>query len=90
MLKFRAQHPETQSAKMAEILGQQMGIPLTAANVRQTIHRAREKFGELLVAEVARSLETTERDQVEQELIDLGLHTHCGDALERWANKDST
>jgi RNA polymerase sigma-70 factor (ECF subfamily) len=84
LLKYRARHTDTSSADMAEVLTKQLGKPLTAANVRQTIHRAREKFGELLIDEVAQSLGTSDLDQVEQELLDLGLHTYCGDALQRW------
>jgi len=55
---------------------------LTAAGVRQTLHRARVKFAELLVAEVGRSLETSMPDRIEQELIDLGLLPYCREALD--------
>src|SRR5262249_61540540 len=44
VLRYRAEHPEQRSGDMAAALGKQMGKPLTAAGVRQTLHRAREKF----------------------------------------------
>jgi RNA polymerase sigma-70 factor (ECF subfamily) len=84
LLKYRVRNPDTSSAKMAAELGQQLGQKLTAAGVRQTLHRAREAFGDLLVEEAARSLETTDRDAIAQELIDLGLHAYCKDAIDRW------
>jgi hypothetical protein len=51
--------------------------------VRQTLHRAREKFAVLLLDEVARSLQTDDLDRIEQELIDLGLQSYCRSALTR-------
>ena len=80
-LHFRSSNPEVSSAEMAERLGAKLGRPLTAAGVRQTIHRAREKFADLLIEEVAGSLGAADLEAVEQELIDLGLLTYCQDAL---------
>jgi len=77
VLRLRAEHPELASAEMAARLSASDGQPLTAAGVRQTLHRAREKYAELLVEEVARSLQTTEPERIEQELIDLGLLEYC-------------
>src|SRR5262249_29459922 len=44
VLRFRAEHPKMSSEEMAEALSRELGKPLTAAAVRQTLHRAREKF----------------------------------------------
>jgi hypothetical protein len=63
---------------MAQVLGHRLGKPLTAAAMRQTIHRAREKFADLLIDEVARSLQTGDVERLEQELIDLGLFVLSG------------
>jgi hypothetical protein len=68
---------------MAARLGARLGRPLTAAGVRQTLRRAREKFSDLLLDEVAHSLQTADPGAVEQELIDLGLLSYCQDALQR-------
>jgi hypothetical protein len=39
----------------------------------------------LLLDEVARSLETADREWLRQELLDLDLLGYCGPALDRWA-----
>jgi DNA-directed RNA polymerase specialized sigma24 family protein len=87
MLHFRSKHPEIDSARMAAALGEELGRPLTAASVRQTIHRARAKFAELLLDEVARTLPGEDADALEQEVIDLGLHAYCADTLRRRKGK---
>ncbi len=83
VLRFRAEHPDLSSAAMAEQLSARMGKPLTAAGVRQTLHRAREKFASLLLDAVAQSLEQPTQDQLEQELLELQLLEHCRPALQR-------
>jgi RNA polymerase sigma-70 factor (ECF subfamily) len=87
VLRFRAENADVRSAEMARRLQARLGKPLTGAGVRQTLHRARERFADLLLEEVARSLETAEVDRLEQELIDLDLLTYCRDALGRFARK---
>ncbi len=82
VLRFRADHPEMRSPQMAEELSARLGRALTPAAVRQLLHRARERFAELLLVEVASSLETPAPEQVEQELVDLGLFDYCRSALE--------
>ncbi len=57
--------------------------PFTAASVRKTLQRAREKFAALLVEEVTRSIESNDPTHVEDELIALDLLRYCRVALER-------
>jgi RNA polymerase sigma-70 factor (ECF subfamily) len=83
LLHFRASNPDVSSAQMAEQFAVKLGRPLSAAGVRQTIHRARELFADLLLDEAATSLETTDLDRVERELIDLELLPYCQDAIQR-------
>jgi RNA polymerase sigma-70 factor (ECF subfamily) len=83
VLRFRAQHADLSSTEMAEQLSAQLGKPLNAAGVRQTLHRARERYGDLLIDEVSHSLDKPSMEQVEQELGDLGLLEHCRPALKR-------
>jgi RNA polymerase sigma-70 factor (ECF subfamily) len=83
VLRLRAEQPRLSSGGMAEQLGARLGRRLTAAGVRQILHRAREKFAELLLAEVARSLQTEARERLEQELIDLGLWTYCRTTMQQ-------
>jgi RNA polymerase sigma-70 factor (ECF subfamily) len=89
-LRLKDAHPGLRSAQLAEQLTALLGRPVTAAGLRQTLHRGRDLFGELLVQEVARSLRTTPGEEVtaarlEQELIDLSLLlSYCKAALERY------
>jgi RNA polymerase sigma-70 factor (ECF subfamily) len=81
VLRWRAEHPKAPAARLAEEFTARHGKPFTEAGVRQTLHRAREKFAELLLEEVARSLETDRPDLLEQELVELGLLAYCRTAL---------
>jgi RNA polymerase sigma-70 factor (ECF subfamily) len=83
VLRFRAEHPDLPSPRMAEELAVRLGRPLNAAAVRQMLHRAREAFADLLLAEVAQSLDEPTRERLEDELIAVGLLEHCRPALER-------
>ena len=55
---------------------------LAHAGVRQILHRARERFAKLLLAEVQSSLDTLVCERVEAELVDVGLLEYCRPALE--------
>jgi RNA polymerase sigma factor (sigma-70 family) len=83
VLRFRADHPEMQSPHLAEQLTTLLGRPFTAVGVRQALHRAREKFADLLLDEVIHSLENATAEQLQEELADLGLLDYCRPALER-------
>ncbi|HEV8060346.1 MAG TPA: hypothetical protein VGP68_10760, partial [Gemmataceae bacterium] len=82
-LRFRADHPELRSPEMAEQLSAQMGKPLSAAGVRQTLHRARDRFADLLLDEVVQTLGRSAEDDLGQELIELNLLKYCQSALDR-------
>jgi DNA-directed RNA polymerase specialized sigma24 family protein len=83
VLRFRADHPEMRSPQMAEHFTAKLGRPFTPAGVRQALHRAREKFADLLVDEVTHSLGNATAEELEEELVDLGLLDYCQPALER-------
>jgi RNA polymerase sigma factor (sigma-70 family) len=85
VLHFRAEHPEASSQEMAEQLQELLGKSLTASGVRQTLHRARDKFADLLLDEIAGGLRNPTTADLEEELIDLGLLEHCRPALQRRA-----
>jgi RNA polymerase sigma-70 factor (ECF subfamily) len=85
VLRFRAEHPQLPSEEMAKQLSRQLGKKLTAASVRQTLHRARKRFADLVLEDVLHSLQTPTPEQVEQELSELGLIDYCRPALERKA-----
>lgn len=83
VLRFRAEHPDLRSHQMAEQLSQLLGKPLTRDNVRKTIERARDRFEDLLLKELAEELSDPSVDNLEQELIDLNLLEYCREALKR-------
>ncbi len=77
VLRLRVAHSELTSTEQALRLSEQLGRPISSAGVRQLLHRAREQFAKLLLEETARSLGTSDRDQVDQELGDLDLLKYC-------------
>jgi RNA polymerase sigma-70 factor (ECF subfamily) len=83
ILQFRAQHPEMRSEEMAGQLTAALGRAVTAASVRQTLHRARKEFAELLLDEIRQTLRDPSPDEIEEELAATGLHIYCQPALER-------
>lgn len=76
-LKWRVENPDRSMAEGAAALAIASGRAITPAALRQTLHRARQKFADLLRAEVTISLGTANSADVEAELADLGLLTYC-------------
>jgi RNA polymerase sigma-70 factor (ECF subfamily) len=89
VLHFRAAHPELRSAQMAEQFSERLGKRVSADWVRQWLHKARERFADLLLQEVAASLREPTPDSVEEELIDLGLFEYCKTALLSWREREA-
>ncbi len=83
VLRFRAEHPDLHSDEIAEQLSGPLGKPLTASGVRKTLERARERFADLLLDEIAQGLSNPSLENLEEELIDLNLLEYCRPALER-------
>ena len=70
----------------ARVLRERFSLPavyLTAHADTQTLHRAREKFAEILLGEVAQTLVRPTLADLEQELIDVELHQYCAPALDK-------
>ncbi|HTU18291.1 MAG TPA: sigma-70 family RNA polymerase sigma factor [Gemmataceae bacterium] len=88
VLRFRVEHGDLSSQQMAEQLSVELGKPLTAAGVRQILHRSRERFAELLLEEVGRSLGPSGRDYLAEELAELNLLKYCQSALDKRANAE--
>jgi DNA-directed RNA polymerase specialized sigma24 family protein len=83
VLLFRVENPDVPAAEMAERLAAPLGKPVTAAGVRKALQRAHAKFADLLLDEVARSLEGPTPELLCAELRDLDLLRYCRSALER-------
>lgn len=88
VLRFRVEHGELSSQQMADQLSEQLGKQMTAAGVRQMLHRGRERFAELLLEEVRRSLGPSGRDYLADELAELNLLKYCQSALDKQANAE--
>ncbi|MCS7046566.1 MAG: hypothetical protein NZO58_09445, partial [Gemmataceae bacterium] len=73
VLNERAAHPDMPSHELAAKLSRQLGRPVTAQAVRQTLSRARKLFIELLMQQVAGSLSCPSPAAIHEELRDLGL-----------------
>lgn len=87
VLRYRVDHADARSPELAEGLSIILGKPVNAGAVRVLLHRARDAFAELLLAEVMESLAHGSLDEAEQELIDLDLLEYCRPALDRRRQK---
>jgi RNA polymerase sigma-70 factor (ECF subfamily) len=83
VLTRKTAEPQIRSAQLAEELSKHLKRSITDMAARQLLHRARESYADLLVEEVVQSLETTDMDELQQELVDLELLGYCQTALER-------
>jgi RNA polymerase sigma-70 factor (ECF subfamily) len=84
VLHMKMVNAAMQSDQLAEMLSAQLGKHITSASLRQTLHRARKEYIDLLVEEVIQTLEEPTAEKLEQEFIDLGLHKYCKEALTRY------
>jgi RNA polymerase sigma-70 factor (ECF subfamily) len=87
VLRRRMEQPLLSSAELAAEVGTRLGKAFTVPALRQALYRAREKFVELLLAEVEETLEDPSEENLEQELTDLGLMSYCQSALKRRAGR---
>jgi RNA polymerase sigma factor (sigma-70 family) len=77
VLHFCAAHDRLGSEELAQELSRELGKPFTAESARQARHRARKALVQLLIDEVAHSLDKPTPEDVEQELRDLDLLDYC-------------
>jgi RNA polymerase sigma factor (sigma-70 family) len=83
VLRMRVDQPDLASAQIAEQLSGPLGRTISAAGVRQLLHRARERFAELLLDDVRESLPGASMEQIAEELAELNLLKYCKDILDR-------
>jgi RNA polymerase sigma factor (sigma-70 family) len=76
-LRLKSEDPGRDSAAVAAELSRRHGRPFTTAGVRQLLHRARERFAELLRREVAATLPDDDPAAVRAELAELRLLCYC-------------
>lgn len=78
ILRGRVDHPELTTKQLHEQLDENQPIRVPAeGSFRVYLHRARRQFSKLLKEQVAMSIEDPTPENIEEELIDLGLHLFC-------------
>lgn len=79
----RSQEPAATSGQLAESLNREIrpAAPISDVYVRKLLQRARQRFADALLDAAAELLGTDDIDRLEQELIDLHLHSYCRSAL---------
>lgn len=82
VLRLRALVPEATSEELAAELSRTTGGTVTPASLRQSLRRARDRFAELLLAEVAFDLDAPTPERLAEEVAELGLAPYCADRLE--------
>lgn len=82
VLRMRVADPGLGGREFARNVSEALGKPMEPGAVRVMVHRAREKFANLLTMTVSESLGSRRRDIVESELIELGLIDYCREALD--------
>jgi RNA polymerase sigma factor (sigma-70 family) len=87
VLALRIENPDLPSAEMAAQLSDKLGKPMSAENVRKSLQRSHAKFAELLLDQVADSLDEPEVEDLEGELQALDLLRYCRSALDRRRDK---
>jgi RNA polymerase sigma-70 factor (ECF subfamily) len=85
LLRLRTEHPDDDSEQLARRLSEVVGRPVRADAVRQQLHRARHRFAELLLQEIARGLDDPTPERIGEELLELGLLEYVRDFMpEDW------
>jgi RNA polymerase sigma factor (sigma-70 family) len=83
VLQAAADQPDADSRMLAAQISRETGKTLTAEAFRQQLHRARRLFAAFLVEEVSQTVEPADRQQVDEELAELGLREFVAKSLPR-------
>jgi RNA polymerase sigma-70 factor (ECF subfamily) len=81
VLKMSLDYPQDDSPTLAARTAQCTGRPLSAAAYRQQLSRARHRLAQLLVQQVAQSLQQPPPEQVVEELVTLDLMRYVSNFL---------
>lgn len=84
ILRYRVDHPDMDSPRMAQELSSRLGKTVTAGWVRNRLSQARERFTGLVVEGVAQTLDPASPEAVADELLVLDLLGYCRAALDRY------
>ena len=86
LLRYRTDHPEATSAVIAGHFSAGSGRALSPEWARKWLARAREAFADGLVREVIASSKVASPEELQEELVDLGLLDYCRPAVDRRAD----
>lgn len=81
LLGMRARYPDDTSTQLAERLSQELNRSIRADSLRQQLRRARLRFAEFVVEEIADGLDDPTRERIQEELIHLGLYAQVKEVL---------
>lgn len=88
LMRLRTESPDASSEELAEQLGAKLGRKVRADALRQQLRRARMRFAELLIDEIASGLDQPTSDRIEEELVALGLLEYVRELLpEGWKER---
>jgi len=81
VLRLSVDYPDESSEALAARASQQIGRPMRADAFRKQLSRARRHFAELLLQHVVQELASPTPEEVQAELIELGLMPYVADFL---------
>jgi RNA polymerase sigma-70 factor (ECF subfamily) len=87
VLAYHVQHPDSTASELSQAISTSLGKSLKPSNVRVTLHRARERFAEALLEEVAQTLDCPTREELAEELRALDLLKLCRRPLQSWPGR---
>ncbi len=85
VLRLRMDQPDLTSEQAAAVLSERIGKPVSDGWLRKKLMQARQRFADLLMEEVARSVNPPTLERVTDELTDLNLLHYCGSLQKRHA-----
>ena len=81
VLRLRADSPDDDMDQLAARLSEKTGRPFQSAALRQQLRRARLRFAQAVLEEIAAGMDDPTPDRVEEELRELGLFVYVSDFL---------
>lgn len=90
VLSLSVQFSDVSSKELAIIFVDKYKQSMNGANIRKTLQRAYQSYGDCVVHQVAASIENPTPESVSSELSDLRLQSQCADAFQRWFAKQTS
>ncbi|MEM9941588.1 MAG: hypothetical protein AAF939_08355 [Planctomycetota bacterium] len=77
------------SSEMAALLSSESGRPISETNARKIKSRANKLFASQLIAEVSHLIKTSDLDEIETALVDIGILKYCKKALAKMRESET-